>query len=75
MKPFRKNVAIAIDGGGIKGIIITKALSMVEEHLSLPVKDIFHLTAGTSTGSVIAAGIAAGLTAPPTSRGSEPSRV
>ncbi|MCK4724528.1 MAG: patatin-like phospholipase family protein, partial [Anaerolineales bacterium] len=63
MKPFRKNVAIAIDGGGIKGIIVTKALSMIEEHLSLPVKDIFHLTAGTSTGSVIAAGIAAGMTA------------
>ena len=63
MKPFRKNVAIAIDGGGIKGIIVTKALSMIEEYLSLPVKNIFHLTAGTSTGSLIAAGIAAGLTA------------
>ena len=63
MKPFRKHVAIAIDGGGIKGVIVVKALSMLEEALGKPVHDIFRLTAGTSTGSIISAGIASGLTA------------
>ncbi len=63
MKPFRKNVAIAIDGGGIRGVIVTKALSILEEHLGKPVHDIFRLAAGTSTGSIISAGIASGLTA------------
>jgi predicted acylesterase/phospholipase RssA len=63
MKPFRKNVAIAIDGGGIRGVIITKALSMMEEQLGKPVHEIFRLAAGTSTGSIISAGIGSGLTA------------
>jgi hypothetical protein len=63
MKPFRKNVAIAVDGGGIRGVIVTKALSMLEKELARPLHDIFRLTAGTSTGSIIAAGLASGLTA------------
>jgi len=33
MKPFRKHVAIAVDGGGIKGVIVTRALAILEEHL------------------------------------------
>ena len=63
MKPFRKNLAIAIDGGGIKGVIVTKALSMVEEQLGYPLHERTELTAGTSTGSIIAAGLALGLEA------------
>ncbi len=63
MIPFRKNVAIAIDGGGIRGVIVTKALSILEEHVGKPVHDIFRLAAGTSTGSIISAGIGSGLTA------------
>jgi uncharacterized protein len=63
MKPFRKNVAIAIDGGGIRGAVVTRALSMLEAHLGLRSHDIFRLAAGTSTGSIISAGIAAGLSA------------
>lgn len=63
MKPFRKHVAIAIDGGGIRGIIVTRALEYLEKALGLPVHQVFRLTAGTSTGSIIAAGIAAKLTA------------
>ena len=63
MKPFRKNVAISIDGGGIKGVIVTKALSILEEALGMPVHQIFRLSAGTSTGSIISAGLAAGMDA------------
>ena len=63
MEPFRKNVAISVDGGGIRGVIVTKALSMLEKQLNQPLHDVFRLTAGTSTGSIIAAGLASGLTA------------
>jgi predicted acylesterase/phospholipase RssA len=64
MKPFRKNVAIAIDGGGIRGVIATTALSILEDAMGSSVTDIFRLAAGTSTGSIISAGIGAWLRAP-----------
>jgi predicted acylesterase/phospholipase RssA len=63
MKPFRKNVALAVDGGGIRGVIVTRALTILEEHLGQPVSRLFRLSAGTSTGSIISAGLGAGLTA------------
>jgi hypothetical protein len=63
MDEFRRNVAISIDGGGIKGVIVTKALAMLEEHLGKQAHKVFRLAAGTSTGSIISAGIAAGLSA------------
>ncbi len=62
MKPFRKHVAVAVDGGGIKGVMVARALSILEEHLGQSCHEIFRLTAGTSTGSIISAGIGAGLT-------------
>ena len=61
MKPFREHVAIAIDGGGIKGVMVTRALAILEDHLGQSCRDIFRLAAGTSTGAVISAGIGAGL--------------
>ena len=64
MKPFRKNLAIAIDGGGIRGVIVTRALTMLEQALGQPLHDAARLYAGTSTGSIISAALAAGLTAP-----------
>lgn len=63
MKPFRKNVAVAIDGGGIRGVIVTKALTMLEAELGRPLHDFARLYAGTSTGSIISAALASGLTA------------
>jgi patatin-like phospholipase/acyl hydrolase len=63
MKPFRKNLAIAIDGGGIRGVMITQALIALETELGKPVSEIFSLSAGTSTGSIISAGLGAGLSA------------
>lgn len=61
MKPFRKNVALAVDGGGIKGVIIARALTKLEAYLQKPSYEIFRLLAGTSTGAIVAAGIANGL--------------
>ena len=63
MKPLRKHVAIAIDGGGIRGIIVTRALTMLEDELGQPIHKIARLFAGTSTGSIISAGLATGMTA------------
>jgi hypothetical protein len=63
MKPLQKNVAIAVDGGGIRGIIVTQALSILENELNRSVRDIFQMAVGTSTGSIISAGIAAGISA------------
>jgi predicted acylesterase/phospholipase RssA len=61
MKPFRANVAIAIDGGGIRGVLVARALAILENHLGQSSHEIFRLAAGTSTGSIISAGIGAGL--------------
>ncbi|MBN1954771.1 MAG: patatin-like phospholipase family protein [Anaerolineae bacterium] len=61
MKPFRQNVAVAIDGGGIRGVIVARALAILEDHLGQSCHDLFRLTAGTSTGSIIAAAIGAGV--------------
>lgn len=63
MKPFRKHVAIAIDGGGIRGAICASALREMEKELGRPAPSIFRLNVGTSTGSIISAALAAGLTA------------
>jgi hypothetical protein len=63
MKPFRKNLAIAIDGGGIRGVMVTKALTILEEALEAPIHDSARLYAGTSTGSIISAALAVGLSA------------
>ena len=63
MKPFRKNLAIAIDGGGIRGVIVTQALSMLEKKTGQLLHDSARLYAGTSTGSIISAALAAGLEA------------
>jgi hypothetical protein len=61
MKPFRKHVALAVDGGGIRGVICTRALAMLEEQLGQTTQEIFRLIAGTSTGAIIAGGVASGL--------------
>ena len=62
MRPLRKNVAISIDGGGIKGILVTRALAILESYLRRPLHQVVRLATGTSTGSIVSAGLAAGLT-------------
>jgi patatin-like phospholipase/acyl hydrolase len=59
MKPFKDNVALAIDGGGIRGTLVAKALAVVEEAMGHPFAEVAQLTVGTSTGSIISAALAA----------------
>lgn len=61
MKPFRKHVALAIDGGGIRGVLPIRALMKLESVLGQPLNQVVGLAAGTSTGSIISAGLGAGL--------------
>ncbi len=61
MKPFRRHVAIAIDGGGIRGVMVARALAILEQHLGKHVHDFCRLLAGTSTGSIISAAVASGM--------------
>lgn len=60
---------LALDGGGIRGILTLEYLAAIEAHLrdrykngDLVLCDYFDLIGGTSTGSIIAAGLACGMT-------------
>ncbi|MHB9034910.1 MAG: patatin-like phospholipase family protein [Anaerolineae bacterium] len=63
MKPLRKHVVLAVDGGGILGLIAARALALLEAEAGQPAGSLFHLLVGTSTGSIISAALAAGITA------------
>lgn len=54
---------LSIDGGGIRGIIPLVALAKLEQTTGKLTRDIFSFVAGTSTGAIITAGIAAGIPA------------
>lgn len=64
MQPIRQNLAISIDGGGILGIVVARAMMDLETALGEPVYKRAGLTAGTSTGAILTAGIAADMDAP-----------
>ncbi len=59
-KPFR---ILSIDGGGLRGIYPAHVLRCIEERLQINLFDTFDMIAGTSTGSIIAAGVATGVPA------------
>jgi len=48
---------LAIDGGGIRGIIPATILTEIQKRLTLDLFKVFDLIAGTSTGGIIALGI------------------
>jgi uncharacterized protein len=60
---------LAIDGGGLLGLIPAEALILIEQQLdqltgvSKPLCDRFDLIGGTSTGAILAAGLALGMKA------------
>ena len=48
---------LAVDGGGIRGIVPAVLLIALQQRLARPVSDYFDVIAGTSTGGLIAAGL------------------
>ena len=54
---------LSIDGGGLRGILPVTALVKLEQMTGRPARDTFSFVAGTSTGAIIAAAIAAGIPA------------
>ena len=54
---------LSIDGGGILGTFPAACLAAFERHLPKPIGSYFDLIAGTSTGGIIAIGLALGLRA------------
>jgi patatin-like phospholipase/acyl hydrolase len=66
MNPLQKNIGIAIDGGGIKGFIIARALMTLESELGC--KPLINhpnikILAGTSTGAILTGALAMGMEA------------
>lgn len=51
---------LSLDGGGIRGAFIAAFLAEVERQVNARVADYFDLIAGTSTGGIIAIGLALG---------------
>lgn len=49
---------LSIDGGGIRGIIPAMVLEEIERCTGKPVAELFDVVAGTSTGGIIALGLA-----------------
>ncbi|MCB0548192.1 MAG: patatin-like phospholipase family protein [Phaeodactylibacter sp.] len=49
---------LSIDGGGIRGIIPCTVLAEIEKRTGKPVAELFDLIAGTSTGGILAGGLA-----------------
>ena len=53
--PFK---VLAVDGGGIRGIIPAMILEAIEQRTQRAISDMFDMLAGTSTGGIIALGLA-----------------
>jgi patatin-like phospholipase/acyl hydrolase len=48
---------LAIDGGGIRGLIPALVLAEIEQRTGRPISSLFDLVAGTSTGAILACGL------------------
>ena len=54
---------LALDGGGMRGILTIQLLKKIEEVAGIPCYELFDMVAGTSTGGIIAGLIVKGKTA------------
>ncbi len=58
--PMENRLILCLDGGGIRGILTLQLLKELETIAGIPSYELFDMVAGTSTGGIIAALIAAG---------------
>lgn len=69
VSPNRPRRLLSIDGGGLCGLIPAQALMLIEQQLDVltgdpqPLCNRFDLIGGTSTGAILAAGLALGMKA------------
>ncbi len=54
---------LSIDGGGIRGILPARILAELERRAGKPASELFDLVAGTSTGGILACGLAQRISA------------
>ena len=52
---------LSLDGGGTRGIYSAHVLANLEMRIGTPIRDKFHLIAGTSTGAIVAGAAAIGI--------------
>ncbi|GAB5388158.1 MAG: patatin-like phospholipase family protein [Alphaproteobacteria bacterium] len=50
---------LAIDGGGIRGLVPARVLEEIEARTGKPIAEMFDMVAGTSTGGILATGLTA----------------
>ena len=50
---------LCLDGGGIRGLVL-QLLTAIEQAAGVPIKELFDWIGGTSTGGLLALGIAVG---------------
>ena len=55
----KKTIILAIDGGGIKGILPAYFINQLEKKVKRPSHQMFDIIGGTSTGGIIAVGLTA----------------
>jgi len=63
INPQGKKLILSVDGGGLRGMIAVAMLAELESMTGKTCPEWFDLVAGTSTGAIIAAGIASGMSA------------
>ncbi|KAJ8679243.1 hypothetical protein QAD02_015030 [Eretmocerus hayati] len=56
----KKARLLCLDGGGIRGLVLVQTLLEIESVLGKPISSCFDWIAGTSTGGILALGIATG---------------